>query len=53
MTDHQAAHPRLHSTTLPSPVGVLTLIASDAGLHAVIWEDDGDRLRLRAATPAD
>ncbi|KQN19363.1 cysteine methyltransferase [Sphingomonas sp. Leaf33] len=30
----------LYSTTLPSPVGTLTLIASDVGLAAVLWEDD-------------
>jgi len=26
--------------TIPSPVGTLTLIASDAGLAAVLWQDD-------------
>ena len=26
--------------TVPSPVGTLTLIASDAGLAAVLWQDD-------------
>ena len=31
---------------LPSPVGALTLVASDAGLAAVLWEDD-DPLRVR------
>lgn len=25
---------------LPSPVGALTLVASDAGLRAVLWEED-------------
>ncbi|MFD1788031.1 methylated-DNA--[protein]-cysteine S-methyltransferase [Sphingomonas floccifaciens] len=30
----------LSSTTIPSPVGALALIASDAGLVAVLWEDD-------------
>lgn len=35
-----------HSTTLESPVGTLTLVASDAGLVAVLWEDD-DPLRVR------
>ena len=39
-----------HSTTMPSPVGLLTLIASDAGLRAVLWEDDRPgRVRLDAA----
>ncbi|HEX7872489.1 MAG TPA: methylated-DNA--[protein]-cysteine S-methyltransferase [Sphingobium sp.] len=36
-------------TTLPSPVGTLTLVASDAGLVAVLWEnDDPGRVRLGA-----
>lgn len=30
----------LYSTTMPSPIGTLTLVASDAGLTAVLWEDD-------------
>src|SRR5438552_4297477 len=29
--------PMLHSTTHPTPVGTLTLVASDRGLHAVLW----------------
>jgi methylated-DNA-[protein]-cysteine S-methyltransferase len=34
-------------TIVPSPVGALTLIASDAGLAAILWEnDDPDRVRL-------
>jgi methylated-DNA-[protein]-cysteine S-methyltransferase len=34
-------------TTMPSPVGDLTLVASDAGLVAVLWENDRpDRVRL-------
>ncbi|MGN6620096.1 MAG: methylated-DNA--[protein]-cysteine S-methyltransferase [Sphingomonas sp.] len=42
-----------HSTTMPSPVGLLTLIASDAGLRAVLWEDDRPgRVRLDAAVDA-
>jgi len=55
---------RLHSTTKASPVGVLTLVASDVGLRAVLWEherparvplpvvgatDDHDHPVLRAA----
>jgi methylated-DNA-[protein]-cysteine S-methyltransferase len=33
--------------TMPSPVGVLTLIASEKGLAAILWEnDDPDRVRL-------
>ncbi len=35
-------------TTMPSPVGELTLIASDRGLAAILWEDD-DPLRVRLA----
>jgi len=29
--------PMLYSTTHPTPVGTLTLVASDRGLHAVLW----------------
>lgn len=37
----------LSSTTLESPVGTLTLVASDAGLVAVLWDgDDPSRVRL-------
>jgi methylated-DNA-[protein]-cysteine S-methyltransferase len=32
--------------TMPSPVGELTLIASGAGLAAILWEDD-DTARVR------
>jgi methylated-DNA-[protein]-cysteine S-methyltransferase len=33
--------------TVASPVGVLTLIASDCGLAAILWEDDDpERIRL-------
>ena len=36
-------------TTMPSPVGALTLVASDAGLTAILWEnDDPERVRLGA-----
>jgi len=35
----------------PSPVGTLTLVASDAGLVAILWENDReDRVRLGAMT---
>lgn len=35
----------------PSPVGELTLVASDAGLVAILWEDDDPaRVRLGART---
>jgi methylated-DNA-[protein]-cysteine S-methyltransferase len=37
----------LSFTTMPSPVGELTLVSSDAGLVAVLWpHDDFDRVRL-------
>lgn len=40
----------LHRTTLPSPVGTLTLVASDAGLVAVLWENDAPtRVRIGEA----
>ncbi len=29
-----------HFTTMPSPVGKLTLVASDKGLTAILWEND-------------
>lgn len=35
----------LFCKTIPSPVGALKLVASDAGLMAVLWENDG-RVRL-------
>ncbi|WBO20779.1 methylated-DNA--[protein]-cysteine S-methyltransferase [Sphingomonas abietis] len=35
--------------TMPSPVGVLTLVANDTGLVAILWENDApDRVRLGA-----
>ena len=35
------------SKTVSSPVGALTLVARDAGLAAILWEDDPpDRVRL-------
>ncbi len=38
---------RYRSTTMASPVGTLTLVASDRGLAAVLWEDDDpQRVRL-------
>src|SRR5690242_3741686 len=37
----------LHRKTIASPVGELTLVASDDGLVAILWEDDApDRVRL-------
>lgn len=41
----------LASTTMPSPVGRLTLVASDVGLRAVLWENDRPaRVPVGAAT---
>ncbi|WP_137861649.1 MULTISPECIES: methylated-DNA--[protein]-cysteine S-methyltransferase [unclassified Sphingomonas] len=41
----------LSTKTIPSPVGALTLVASDAGLVAILWENDSpDRVKLGAAT---
>ncbi|MBA2932482.1 methylated-DNA--[protein]-cysteine S-methyltransferase [Sphingomonas sp. CGMCC 1.13654] len=37
----------LHRKTIASPVGALTLVASDDGLVAILWENDTpDRVRL-------
>jgi methylated-DNA-[protein]-cysteine S-methyltransferase len=45
---------RLASTTVSSPVGPLTLIASDRGLRAVLWpDDDPQRVPAAAAAHAD
>ena len=37
----------LYSCVLASPVGVLTLVATDRGLRAVLWDDDGEAQRVR------
>lgn len=43
----------LMCTTIPSPVGALKLVGSDAGLVAVLWENDRDgRVRLGAMDEA-
>ncbi len=42
----------LHSATIDSPVGPLTVVASTAGVRAVLWPDD-DAARVPGATPAD
>ncbi|MDB5734064.1 MAG: ogt1, partial [Alphaproteobacteria bacterium] len=35
------------SKTMPSPIGILTLVASETGLAAILWEnDDPRRVRL-------
>jgi len=39
---------------VPSPVGQLKLVAGDAGLVAILWEDDApDRVRLSAMNERD
>ena len=38
--------------TMPSPVGELTLVATDAALVAIRWQDEDDA-RARVPTPAD
>jgi methylated-DNA-[protein]-cysteine S-methyltransferase len=41
-------------TTMFSPVGELTLVASDVGLTAILWEnDEPDRVRLGAMAKDD
>lgn len=37
------------TTTMPSPIGELTLVASSSGLRAVLWPDDAGRVRLPAS----
>ena len=39
--------PGMHYDELESPVGVLTLIASDQGLHAILWDNDRANLKYR------
>jgi methylated-DNA-[protein]-cysteine S-methyltransferase len=50
-----AGEPRNYfCTTMDSPVGTLTLVASDKGLVAVLWEDDDSgRVRLGPLTRDD
>ncbi|HEY0493566.1 MAG TPA: methylated-DNA--[protein]-cysteine S-methyltransferase [Candidatus Dormibacteraeota bacterium] len=43
----------LHSTRHETPVGELTLVASDRGLRAVIWPHDSDRVRLTGKARRD
>jgi methylated-DNA-[protein]-cysteine S-methyltransferase len=38
----------LTQQTIPSPVGELTLVASDVGLRAVVWPTDVDRIRFES-----
>lgn len=44
----------LYSIRMPSSVGLLTLVAEDAGLVAILWEDDTPaRVPLPPAAPGD
>lgn len=43
----------LHTTTHGTPVGELTLVASDRGLRAVIWPRDSSRVRLTGRARRD
>ncbi len=36
-----------YQTTIDSPVGPLTLVATDTGLRAVLWDVDGESERVR------
>lgn len=40
--------PDLSSTIIDSPVGPLTIIASDAGLRAILWPDEDTRISVGA-----
>jgi methylated-DNA-[protein]-cysteine S-methyltransferase len=40
MTPTSSAHAGLAQATMSTPVGPLTLVASDVGLRAVLWEKD-------------
>lgn len=33
----------LRATTMPSPVGTLTIVASERGVRAVLWQEEGQR----------
>jgi methylated-DNA-[protein]-cysteine S-methyltransferase len=43
---------QLFSTVVDSPVGALTIVASDDGLRAILWPDD-DPARVRLAEPTE
>ena len=47
------SHPSLSSTTLPSPVGVLTLVADDDALVAIRWDVESDGHEPDAHNPDD
>ena len=51
MNDEPMTDETLYETTLESPVGTLTLVASGAGLRAVLWQiEHENRVRLGAVT---
>src|SRR5690606_18073649 len=43
----------LRVATMPSPVGELRVVVSDAGVRAILWEDDVDRVAVLDAEPVD
>lgn len=45
-------NPALFSSVVDSPVGALTIVASDTGVRAVLWPDD-DPQRVRVADALD
>ena len=51
MTKSQSpTHKRQVAKQMPSPVGTLTLVATDDGLAAILWENDRPgRVRLNIA----
>jgi methylated-DNA-[protein]-cysteine S-methyltransferase len=45
-------HPRLHAATLESPLGPLSVVASEFGLRAILWPgDEPERAGLHNALP--
>ncbi len=53
MTNQPATAARLAAAKMPSPVGVLTLLASERGLRAILWEDDEGRVPILAEVVED
>jgi methylated-DNA-[protein]-cysteine S-methyltransferase len=45
--------PTLSRTTMPSPIGTLTIVAHDRGVVAIRWDTDGDDHRPDAHNPVD
>ena len=49
-TLHDALNETLYETTMESPVGTLTLVASNTGLRAVLWQiEHANRVRIGVA----